>query len=149
VDFSFTGYYPVGRKMYKTRQNFIFSNSHAYVTTFFLKKNCYTKFPLIPSDDLVARLQTEAPMQSLHRAIFLCFVKTPNKRWMSGSRANWEVVKKRKLVQPAVVCVKSRCAVWRLRTNQLPPSKPKHGSAMCLRNLSGSHVTEWNSMSQP
>jgi len=53
------------------------------------------------------------------------------------------------MVHSAVVCVTSRCVVWQLRTNKLPPSKPKHGSEMWLRNLSSSHVTEWNSMSQP
>jgi hypothetical protein len=52
------------------------------------------------------------------------------------------------MVHSAVLRDTSRCVVWQLRTNKLPPSKPKHLSEMCLRNLSNSHVTEWNSMSQ-
>lgn len=48
VDLPFTECYPVGRKMYKIRQNFIFSNS--------VLKNSYTKFPLIPSDGSVAKV---------------------------------------------------------------------------------------------
>lgn len=53
VDFSFTKYYPFGRKMYKISQNFIFSNS--------IVKNSYTKFPLIPSDGLVAKATDGGP----------------------------------------------------------------------------------------
>ena len=48
VDFSRTEYYPIGHKMYKTKQNLIFSNS--------IVKKSYTKFPLIPSDGLVAKV---------------------------------------------------------------------------------------------